>query len=163
MGQEKYLSGARFRFRRYRQVSPEWDHDHCEFCLRKFEEAPDENSLAEGWATPYMQSDVSFRWICDVCFTDFREEFGFAVDQVIVRYPCPCCGYLTRNEGPPGTYEICPICWWEDDPVQFEDPDFSGGANQPSLNEARKRFRESGAISPDATPHVRAPLPDEVP
>ncbi|EGN7764477.1 hypothetical protein ISN88_004608, partial [Escherichia coli] len=39
-------------------------------------------------------------------------------------------------------YEICPICGWEDDPVQSADPDFSGGANSPSLNEAKRAFNE---------------------
>ena len=58
-------------------------------------------------------------------------------------YPCPCCGRDMLREPPPGTYEICPICGWEDDPVQYRDPDFSGGANLMSLNEARKRFREA--------------------
>ncbi|WP_442944423.1 CPCC family cysteine-rich protein [Nostoc sp.] len=27
-------------------------------------------------------------------------------------YPCPCCGYKTLNIKPPGTYLICPICFW---------------------------------------------------
>lgn len=53
-------------------------------------------------------------------------------------YPCPCCGNKTIGEL--GNYEICPICEWEDDPVQSEDPDFAGGANSPSLNEARLLF-----------------------
>ncbi|WP_233218372.1 CPCC family cysteine-rich protein [Kosakonia radicincitans] len=39
-----------------------------------------------------------------------------------------------------GNYEICPVCDWEDDPVQSSDPDFSGGANTLSLLEARKEF-----------------------
>lgn len=48
---------------------------------------------------------------------------------------CPCCGQNTIEEL--STYEICPICEWEDDPVQSGDPDFTGGANRPGLNEGR--------------------------
>jgi hypothetical protein len=55
-------------------------------------------------------------------------------------FPCPCCRFFTLDEQPPGTYEICAICGWEDDPVQFEDPDYRGGANRPSLNEWRHTF-----------------------
>ena len=29
-------------------------------------------------------------------------------------YFCPCCGYRTFYESPPGSYLICPICFWED-------------------------------------------------
>ena len=47
---------------------------------------------------------------------------------------------MTLSEAPPGTYEICAICGWEDDPVQFDDPDYRGGANGPSLNEWRNKF-----------------------
>lgn len=59
-------------------------------------------------------------------------------------FPCPCCGFLTLDEQPPGTYEICGICGWEDDLVQFEDPDYRGGANDPSLNEWRQKFETEG-------------------
>lgn len=52
--------------------------------------------------------------------------------------PCPCCKSLVLEES--GEYEICPVCGWEDDPVQRKDPDFAGGANELSLNEARKAF-----------------------
>jgi hypothetical protein len=31
--------------------------------------------------------------------------------------------------------------WWEDDPVQSADPNYRGGANHPSLNEAKENFR----------------------
>jgi len=44
-----------------------------------------------------------------------------------MKYTCPCCGYRTIEEEPPDTYEICNICYWEDDEVQFNDPDFEGG------------------------------------
>ena len=33
--------------------------------------------------------------------------------------PCPCCGYLVFDEEP-GSYSICPICYWEDDAVQLQ-------------------------------------------
>jgi hypothetical protein len=49
--------------------------------------------------------------------------------------PCPCCSSLTLSGR--GDYEICDVCGWEDDPVQSDDPEFAGGANRGSLNEAR--------------------------
>ncbi len=51
---------------------------------------------------------------------------------------CPCCKSFQLDEV--GGYEICPVCNWEDDPVQRKDPDFAGGANKVSLNQARKDF-----------------------
>ena len=56
------------------------------------------------------------------------------------KYKCPCCENLTLSEEPPGTFEICSLCGWEDDAVQFIDPDYEGGANTLSLNQARKLF-----------------------
>ena len=55
-------------------------------------------------------------------------------------YECPCCRNLTLTEEPSGTFEICPICGWEDDEVQFKNPDYEGGANKLSLNQAKKKF-----------------------
>ena len=40
-----------------------------------------------------------------------------------------------------GTYRICPVCRWQDDPVQARNPDYSGGANEESLREARANYR----------------------
>ena len=54
--------------------------------------------------------------------------------------PCPCCG--TRTFAEPGGYEICEVCGWEDDPVQSANPDYAGGANVESLNQARKKFKD---------------------
>jgi hypothetical protein len=81
----------------------------------------------------------------------------------LARHPCPCCGYLTLPEAPTGTYEICPVCFWEDDNVRFDDPDHEGGANQVSLNQARKNFREHGVSEIRLKPHVRPPRPEEQP
>lgn len=33
----------------------------------------------------------------------------------------------------PGSFEICPVCFWKDGAVQLRWPDFAGGANRPSL------------------------------
>lgn|SRR5487761_1362742 len=76
------------------------------------------------------------------------------------KYPCPCCGYLVFRELP-GSYDICPICFWEDDIVQLQDPTFSGGANKPSLIDAQKNYREFGACEERLKPHARLPRPDE--
>ncbi len=47
---------------------------------------------------------------------------------------------MTLTEEPPGTFEVCPVCGWEDDDAQARDPDFAGGANRVSLREARANF-----------------------
>ena len=59
------------------------------------------------------------------------------------KYRCPVCGKHLFDEI--GGYEICPVCGWEDDPVQRRDPDFKGGANRLSLNEAVIKYREEEA------------------
>jgi hypothetical protein len=69
------------------------------------------------------------------------------MDGVVEQFPCPCCGFLTLNEQPPGTFEICRLCGWEDDRVQFFDPLFRGGANPESLVECRLAFFTSAEAS----------------
>ena len=78
-------------------------------------------------------------------------------------FPCPCCAFLTLSEEPPGTHAICPVCGWEDDGVQFRDPDYEGGANSESLVRARANFAAFGASSAQAKAHVREPTADERP
>ncbi len=78
-------------------------------------------------------------------------------------YPCPCCGFLTLSEPPPGTYQICAVCWWEDDLVQAQDPHFAGGANVVSLAQAKENYRAFGASDPGDVDIVRKPLPHEYP
>jgi hypothetical protein len=53
-------------------------------------------------------------------------------------YTCQCCGYKTLKEGTRDSYEICKVCFWEDDFVQNEDPDYPDGANNVSLRQAQK-------------------------
>lgn len=81
----------------------------------------------------------------------------------VAMYKCPCCGCLTLSEQPPGTFEICPVCNWEDDAAQAANPTLEGGANRVSLEQARSNFARLGASSEDAIGAVRKPLPEEIP
>ncbi len=80
-----------------------------------------------------------------------------------MRYQCKCCGYYTLTEKPvnpetsPGTFEICPVCYWEDDSLQFLNPDYKGGANTVSLNEAKSNFKKFGACCENAIQYTRLP------
>jgi hypothetical protein len=94
---------------------------------------------------------------------DAIERLAGHSTPVGVRYACPCCDFLTLTEPPSGTYAICPVCGWEDDSVQFRDLDRTGGANHPSLREARETFRRIGASEPRALEYARPPLPEERP
>ena len=53
--------------------------------------------------------------------------------------PCPCCGIGLVEDG--HEFDICEVCGWEDDDYQFNHPDYRGGANSMSLNEARAAFK----------------------
>lgn len=78
-------------------------------------------------------------------------------------FACPCCHALTRSTLEHGTYEICPVCGWEDDDLQSSMPDFGGGANNESLNEARANYKAIGAINTKSLRLVRPPSKDEIP
>lgn len=78
------------------------------------------------------------------------------------RRACPCCGHRTLDDLCPGSYEICPVCFWEDDLIQFEDPEFHGGANRVSLTQARENYAQFGASEREALSHVRPPSPSEM-
>lgn len=62
-----------------------------------------------------------------------------------VRYfDCPCCGLPTITD--PGGYDICSVCWWEDDGQNDDTADqIWGGPNgQYSLKAARANFEAHG-------------------
>ncbi len=81
-----------------------------------------------------------------------------------MKYPCPCCGYLTaRYPRQNAVADICPVCFWENDV-------FSPGEDEPSdenhgmtLRQGRVAYREIGAVRGDFYMHVRPPLPAEIP
>lgn len=55
---------------------------------------------------------------------------------------CPCCGKLTLEERDEN--DICPVCGWEDDWWDSNNPDSLPSSNWLTLNEARKLYRETG-------------------
>ena len=71
-GQDRYLLGKELVFRAFDGRTR--DHDHCEFCWRKF--SPREGDLHQGWCTP-----DEYHWVCEECFRDFREQFGWKVRE----------------------------------------------------------------------------------
>ncbi len=75
--------------------------------------------------------------------------------------PCPCCDYATIDDEP-GSYDICCVCFWEDDPVQATHPDQGGGANIVSLHEARANFAAFRASERRFVDDVRAPTTEEI-
>ena len=56
------------------------------------------------------------------------------------RFPCQCCGSLTRLRAKHGTWDICPVCRWQDDPLQAADADYAGGANRLCLREHGENY-----------------------
>lgn len=75
-------------------------------------------------------------------------------------YPCPCCGYLTFTE-PPGSFDICTVCHWEDDIVQLSDPEELGGANGKNLMEAQRDYVERCALRDVAFPPGSVQWPEK--
>lgn len=77
-------------------------------------------------------------------------------------YRCPCCHFLTLSER--HEWEICPVCFWNDDGQDDEDADkvYGGPNHDLSLTEARQNYASFGASSQERRAFVRSPLPSEV-
>jgi hypothetical protein len=93
-----------------------------------------------------------------------------AVTFMIVRgsaeagpYRCPCCGFITLAER--AAFEICDVCYWEDDGQDEHDADeVRGGPNHDlSLRQARQNFEAIGACNEYCAQFVRDPLSEEHP
>jgi Cysteine-rich CPCC len=93
--------------------------------------------LSEFESTAPLRRFVFANWDDD---DDARLEVVAAAFErrELVRFPCPCCGYLVFDESV-GSYDICPVCGWEDDVSQLRFP-HTTGANRVSLIEAQTNF-----------------------
>lgn len=77
--------------------------------------------------------------------------------QIDLNEYCPCCGFDTFDKNDRGNYTICPICFWEDDQLQFDEPDTEGGANRVSLITGQINYEKFGACEKDMIKNVRKP------
>ncbi|CAH1214816.1 hypothetical protein PAECIP111893_03853 [Paenibacillus plantiphilus] len=77
----------------------------------------------------------------------------------MLKHTCPCCGYDTLDSD--GHYDICKICYWEDDPYQKENPYSEGGANHISLAEAQINYLTYGACEKNYTDLVRESIAND--
>ena len=70
--QEKYLHGVTLIRQTYEPVGSNNDHDHCEFCMSKFEKFNFSQSLV------YCTEDKKI-WICNQCYEDFKNLFSWTI------------------------------------------------------------------------------------
>ncbi|MDJ0598298.1 MAG: CPCC family cysteine-rich protein [Crocosphaera sp.] len=73
--------------------------------------------------------------------------------STIIMYFCPCCGYKSLEEEPPGTYLVCPICFWTDDESTKDIHD---------LRLAQLNFVNLGASDSRWLKDVRRPTKEEI-
>ena len=73
-------------------------------------------------------------------------------------YPCPCCGYLVFKESP-GSYDICPVCFWEDSVSELRFATLGGGANTSSLVEAQLNCVKFGVSVAGYKRRIEPPVP----
>ncbi|MBO9534653.1 MAG: hypothetical protein J7513_16895 [Solirubrobacteraceae bacterium] len=89
-GQETvFPPGTSWQLKLYRAWRPNWEHDHCVMCWAKlaepgFSEAHRELTesdgavLARGYTTTAEHpAGAGYHWLCEACFADFKEEFGW--------------------------------------------------------------------------------------
>lgn len=75
---------------------------------------------------------------------------------------CPCCRCLTLDER--GGFDVCPVCFWEDDGQDDADADVvHGGLNGIlSLTQARANYGLFGASDQRFVGNVRKPTAEEI-
>jgi hypothetical protein len=125
--------------------------DRMEALLRELDKLKGVDAAAAGGLQPDSSHDV---------VRDALHAINMILDP-IPKLPCPCCGFRVFDR-PPGSYDICPICFWEDDFFQLCNPDATCGANKTSLMDAQRNFAECGATEVRFREHVRAPTDEDI-
>jgi hypothetical protein len=72
------------------------------------------------------------------------------------QFQCPCCLHYTL--GGIACYDICPVCFWEDDGTTGEHGFSPNGC---SLTEGQENFKAIGASKEHDLPYVRPVEPNE--
>lgn len=129
------LIAVAFEFQDY--YGKNWDA--FDECINDDEASnPPVKLIIEGWDHFIHEhlKDAKLFWSC----LEGRKHTKKPTEILVSPRACPCCGYLTLSDCYSGSWEICSVCNWEDDNVQFDNQDYEGGANRESLNQARAKF-----------------------
>ena len=138
-------------------MSETWDTNPC--WLRIPQEVRDEFAAGKLSASPSdpRYDGVLMLWLADrysaAANTHLQRQLellGVHTDGLngrpAARSPCPCCGCRTLDE--PGAFDICRVCWWEDDGNDNISADVGSGSNHVSLTQARANFLSTGIFDP---------------
>ena len=84
-------------------------------------------------------------------------NYGESMERKTGMKACPCCGYRTLPAR--GHYEICLICWWQDDGQDNDRAnEVRGGPNSDlSLTQARINYLTIGVSKPIHIDHQLQP------
>jgi hypothetical protein len=90
----------------------------------------------------------------------FVNMFGAPGEGVF--YHCPCCGYPTLCTR--GSFDVCAVCYWEDDGQDGHDKDRVRGSPNGilSLTMAIANFALLGACERGMVANVRPPTDEEI-
>ncbi|MBC3917477.1 hypothetical protein H8L32_08335 [Undibacterium sp. CY18W] len=92
-----------------------------------------------GVVNSYLKSQITLLGLDDV--------IEGSVEDLVA---CPCCRY--RSLLVSAAYEICRVCFWEDDgTTEF---DRLSGPNHMTLRDAKLNFQSIGAVTEDSRRHV---------
>ena len=95
-------------------------------------------------------------------YVDQLDRNSVQANEEGIAYKCPCCGYKTLDER--GGYDICSVCFWEDDGQDNHDAHIiRGGPNGfLSLTQARENYKNFSACEERFITKVRSPKPVEM-
>lgn len=84
----------------------------------------------KGFSNKYLEQYLAFL---------YKEPFSVLGNEDILE-ECPCCGYLSLPNR--GYYNVCPVCYWEDDGKLSDELDSYSSVNHSTLREYRIKFGE---------------------
>jgi len=116
-----------------------------------------DNALAEngiGDAPPEIANQLARKYMAyefksitnDYLSSILSKHFGYSVKVTGIEMKllrCYCCGYKTLRGR--GEYDICRVCWWEDD--GGSDPEKYSSVNHMTLQEGKLNFEKNGVVS----------------
>lgn len=80
-----------------------------------------------------------------------------------MKYKCPCCGFYTFDEPLENAVgDICPVCYWEIDPIVRDEDKPSGANHGLSLRKCRDNYFIYGACTEEMAKYTRSPLGSEL-